>query len=149
LKRTPTLGNVDVSSTSNESARITVPSGLTVALIQAQGLTQWLGPAEAWLPLGITYYIGTTVATGTPVVSAAISGTAVTGANATIPTGSNSANYLFQPFTTYTRPTMTAGMIWSIKVTTTNSATGVIVPFMWYVPIAYLNVSDGNTTVPV
>ncbi len=149
LKHTPTLGNLDVSSTSNESARFTVPTGLTVAFLQAQGLTQWIGPSEAWLPVGIMYTIGTTVATGTPVVSAAISGTAVTGANATIPTASSGANYLWASFTTYTRPTLTAGMLWSVKVTTTNSATGVIVPYLAYIPIAYTNVSDGNTTIPV
>lgn len=147
LKYTPSLGTLDVSSTSNETARIVCPSGFTVAFLQANGLTQTLGPAEAWLPIGIWYTIGTTIATGTPVVSAAVAGTAVTGANATLPTASNSTTFNWQSFTSYTVPTLTAGMSWSIKVTTTNSATGVVSPYIGYVPIAYLGVSEGVTTV--
>ena len=147
LKHTPSLGTLDVSSTSNETARITVPSGLTVALLQNNGLTQTMGTGEAWLPVGIWYTIGTSIATGTPVVSAAIAGTAVTGANATLPTASNSTTFNWQSFTSYTRPTLTAGMTWSIKVTTTNSATGVVSPYIGYIPIAYTGVSDGLTTI--
>ena len=147
LKLTPTLGTVDVSSTSNASAAITVPTGLTVALIQKQGLTQWLGPAEAWLPVGFMYTIGTTVATGAPVLSLASGGTAVTGATASVPTASSGANYLWASFASYTPPTFTAGNLLSLKVTTTNSATGVITPYLGYVPIAYVGVSDGVGTV--
>ena len=147
LKHTPTLGSMDVSSTSTESARITVPTGLTVALLQAQGLTQWLGPAEAWLPVGFSYVIGTTVATGAPVISLAQGGSAVTGATASVPTASSGANYLFTAFANYTRPTFTAGNTLSLKVTTTNSATGAITPYLWYVPIAVAGVSEAVTTV--
>jgi hypothetical protein len=147
LKHTPTLGTLDVSSTSNETARITVPSGLTVALIQAQGLTQTIGPAEAWLCVGFWYTIGTTIATGTPVVSLAKGGTAVTGADATLPLATNGTTYLWASFANYTRPTIAAADTMSLKPTTTNSATGVITPYLGYIPIAVVGVSDGVTTV--
>ena len=146
LKHTPTLGSLDVSSTSNETARITVPSGLTVALLQAQGLTESMGPAEAWICVGFWYTIGTTVATGTPVVSLAKGGSAVTGATASIPQASNGTTYLWASFANYTRPTIAAADTMSIKVTTTNSATGAITPYIGYIPIAVIGVSDGVTT---
>src|SRR6478736_2143177 len=103
MKHTPSLGSMDVSSTSTESARITVPSGLTVALLQAQGITEYLGPAEAWLCVGMTYVITTTIATGTPVVSIAKGGTAVTGATMTLPLASNATTLLFAACANYTR----------------------------------------------
>ena len=147
LKHTPTLGSMDVSSTSTESARITVPSGLTVALLQNNGLTQTIGTGEAWIPVGFWYTIGTTVAVAAPVLSLASGGTAVTGATASIPTAANGTTYLFAALASYTRPTLTAGMTWSLKVTTTNSATGAITPYISYIPIAYTGVSDGLTTI--
>jgi hypothetical protein len=64
-----------------------------------------------------------------------------------IPQASNTTNYLFVAIASYTRPTIAAGDAMSIKVTTTNSATGVITPYIWYVPIAVAGVSDALTTI--
>lgn len=146
LKMGPSLGTLDVSSTSNATAGITVPSGLTAAFLQAQGLTDALGTGEAWLCLGFWYTIGTTIATGTPVISLTKGGTAVTGATATLPLASNGTTYLFAPFANYTRPTIAAADVMGLKVTTTNSATGVITPYLAYIPIAVAGVSDAITT---
>lgn len=148
LKHTPSLGSVDVSSTSNASAKVYPPSGMTVALIQGYGLTQTLGRAEVWLPVGAFYTIGTTVATGTPVLSAARNGTAITGATITIPTATNSSDVLWVAMANYTFPTAwAAGDYLTLKVTTTNSATGAITPYLAYVPIAFGGVSEAETDV--
>lgn len=149
LKHTPSLGSIDVSSTSNISAAITVPSGLTVALLQAQGITEYLGPAEAWLCVGMTYVITTTIATGTPVLSINKNGTNITGATMTLPLASNTSALLFAPVaTSYARGTIAAADTMALKVSTTNSATGVINPtYIWYIPIAVAGVSSATTTV--
>jgi hypothetical protein len=148
LKHTPSLGSIDVSSTSNASAGITVPSGLTVALLQAQALSEYLGPAEAWLCLGMSYVITTTIATGTPVVSITKGGTAITGATMTLPTAANATTILFAPVASYARPTIAAADVMGLKISTTNSATGVINPtYIWYTPIAVAGVSDAVSTV--
>lgn len=148
LKYSPTLGSLDVSSTSNATAKVYPPSGLTVALLQNNGLTTTLGRAEVWLVVGVYYTIGTTVATGAPVLSLSRNGTAITGATVSIPTASNSSDVLFAAMASYTFPTAwAAGDYHTLKVTTTNSATGAITPGLCYVPIAVAGVSDANTDV--
>ena len=74
-------------------------------------------------------------------------GTAVTGADATLPLATNGTTYLWASFANYTRPTIAAADTMSLKPTTTNSATGVITPYLGYIPIAVAGVSDAVTTV--
>jgi hypothetical protein len=120
-------------------------SGLTVALLQANGLTEYIGTGEAPLMVGVEYTIGTSVTTPAAVLTLANAGVNVTGATVTIPLASSGTAILNAPFVSYTRPTFTTADTWSLVVTTTAGA-GAITPRFVYIPISYPGVSDAQTT---
>jgi hypothetical protein len=120
-------------------------AGMTVALLQANGLTEYTGTAEAPLFVGLEYTVGTTVTVNAAVLILCNAGTGVTGALVTIPTASNSTAIVNAPFATYTRPTIGLTDTWSVKVSTAAGA-GAITSNLVYVPISYAGVSDAQTT---
>jgi hypothetical protein len=120
-------------------------AGITVALLQANGLTEYSGTAEAPLFIGVEYVIGTTITVNAAVLQLCNAGTGVTGALVTIPTGSNATPHINAPFAAYTRPTITTTDTWSVKVSTAAGA-GAITPLLIYIPISYPGVSDAQTT---
>jgi hypothetical protein len=120
-------------------------AAMTVALLQANGLTEYTGTAEAPIFVGLEYAVGTTITVNAAVLQLCNAGTGVTGALVTIPTATNSTAIVNAPFVTYTRPTITATDTWSVKVSTAAGA-GAITSSLVYIPISYPGVSDAQTT---
>jgi hypothetical protein len=120
-------------------------ASMTVALLQSNGLTEYVGTAEAPLFVAAEYTVGTTITVNAAVLQLCNAGTGVTGALVTIPTASNSTAIVNAPFVSYTRPTITTTDTWSLKVSTAAGA-GAITPALIYIPISYPGVSDAQTT---
>ncbi len=144
LKRTHDLGSLTTTGT-NETERWSPMAAMTVALLQANGLTEYTGTAEAPLFLGVEYVVGTTITVNAAVLQLCNAGTGVTGALVTIPTATNATAHVNAPFANYTRPTITTTDTWSLKVSTAAGA-GAITPALVYIPISYPGVSDAQTT---
>jgi len=144
IKRGPSLGALTVTGT-NETARWNPVTGLTVALLQRNGLTEYVGLSEAPVMVAYEYAVGTTITTNAAVLQLCNAGTGVTGALVTIPTATNSTAIVNAPFATYDHGTLATTDTWSVKVSTAAGA-GAITGWLVYVPISYPGLSDANTT---
>ncbi len=143
---TANLGTLTTSG-SNTTLLVTTPSGDSDALLQQWKLTQYVGLAEVWVPLGIYYTITTSITTPAAVVQLQFNGENVTGGGvATLGIASSGTTVLYAPFSKYTIDADDApagGDTWAVTVTTTSGA-GVVNPVLLrYVTIPFLGVSDG------
>lgn len=150
LKRSGSLGSLTMTG-ANETQKVTTPSGLTDALVQRYALSNRLGLAEKWIPVGIWYTITTTttVTTGAVILRkngvSALTGAGLAGGGvATIPILAAATTELFAPFSDYTfAAAWAAADQWSVLVTTTQTA-GVINPiYLAYMTAAQVGLTDG------
>lgn len=143
LHRAASFGALTVSG-SNTTNTVITRSGFTDALLQRYKMTQYLGLAEVWRPIGIDYTIGTSVTTPAAVLTLQKNGVnAATGGTCTIPVASNGSNVLWAAFSDYTFAAADAAAdTWSLTVTTTAGA-GVITATLVYATIPVLGISDG------
>ncbi len=121
------------------------PSGNSTAFIQAQFLSDWICTGEAWRVVGLQLYTTTTSTVTAPLFQVDKAGTPNTSSTTTATAVRTAPFSEYIPFATYTPGTDTAGLKWSVKISTSPSA-GAAMAAIHYVNITVTGVSSAVTT---